>query len=170
MSAPALTNWLAGLSAFTADWANGLQQTCDTLAQVRSFTGGAGSQLYVRSTDGSVAGGPGVFYWNVTSTATDDSGLTTIAPSGQTLGGRWLRSNLLISPVLNASFPTAPVGSLIVNSGGSPVVWSTLAPGFAGSVLTSNGPGLQPSYVAPGGIIYTAFTPTITAGTGTFTT
>lgn len=38
-------------------------------------------------------GGQGFFYWNPSSTAADDGGVTTVAPDGAGSQGRWIRLN-----------------------------------------------------------------------------
>ena len=50
MSAPALTQYVQGQGAVSADGLNTFLQTCDTIAQLRSFIGTAGIQVYVRGT------------------------------------------------------------------------------------------------------------------------
>jgi hypothetical protein len=143
MTAPSLTVFVNGVGAVNADNLNTFEQTCDNLAQARAYTGTQGSNLFTRNTDGSIAGGAGIFYWNLTSTATDDSGLTNIQPSGQAGAGRWLRINLNLNTLFFALFPSAAEGSIVyVSSSGSAL--AVLDPGTSGQTLHSGGAGAAP--------------------------
>ena len=165
MTAPALTVFYTGQGTVNGDQLNTFEQTCDTLAQVRSFSGIVGSSLFVRSTDGSVTGGAGTFYWNTTSVAADDSGLTTIQPTGSTSAGRWLRVNMSLATMFNANFSTPAVGSLFYQGLGQTL--ASLPPGSLGQVLTlaTSGASLVPAWAAS----VTGIT-SLTAGTGLSTT
>jgi len=109
MSAPQLTQYALGTAAVNADGLNTFEQGCDNFSQMRAFTGTAGMQLFARgqTSPGDQLGG--VFYWNATSTATDDN-LNVIQPSGNASAGRWIRINFTgggSGPV----GPTGPTGS-----------------------------------------------------------
>lgn len=90
MAPPQLTVQVQGQGVATADYLNGVNQTCDTPADLRVFTGITGMQVYMRGYVSPGDGGQGDFYWNSASTAADDGGVTTIAPAGSTQG-RWIR-------------------------------------------------------------------------------
>lgn len=91
MAPPALAVQQPGLGAVSADNLNTFEQTCDSLANLRAFTGISGIQVYMRGYVSPGDGGQGNFYWNATSIAADNGGVTTIAPTGQTGAGRWIR-------------------------------------------------------------------------------
>jgi hypothetical protein len=95
MSAPALTQFVNGQGVTSADMLNTFEQTCGTYAQLASFTGLPGMQVYMRGFTTPADGGQGAFYWNATSTATDDAGVTAISPVGNTAAGRWIRIETL---------------------------------------------------------------------------
>ena len=84
-----LTQFQSGIGVVTGDQLNTFEQTCDNVAQLRSFTGKSGMQVYVRGMLVPNDGFQGAFYWNATSTATDN-GITVIVPTG-TVTGAWLR-------------------------------------------------------------------------------
>ena len=134
MSAPVLSVYVTGSGVVNGDQLNTFEQTCDTLTQARAFTGTAGSEITIRSTDGSVSGGWGVFYWNATSTATDDSGLTTIQPSGASGAGRWLRLTGSIHTAAAytvAGLPATPATGMYayVTDGQAALAWGATALG-----------------------------------------
>lgn len=84
-----LTVSQAGIGVVTGDQLNSFEQTCDNIGQLRSFTGKSGMQVYCRGSLVPNDGFQGAFYWNATSTATDN-GITVIVPTG-TVTGAWLR-------------------------------------------------------------------------------
>lgn len=90
MSAPQLTVSIDGTGAINGDLLNTFAQTCDTAAELRSFVGIQGVQVYIRGTASAGDGGQGFFYWNTTGTAPDDNGVTTIVPYGSG-SGEWTR-------------------------------------------------------------------------------
>lgn len=90
MSAPQLTVSIQGVGVISADQANTYEQTCDSVAQLRSFTGITGIEVAIRGTTTPGDGGAGPFYWNSTSTAADDNGATTVRPNGVFVGA-WTR-------------------------------------------------------------------------------
>ena len=90
MSAPDLTIQTDGGSPVTGDQLNTYEQTCDNISQLRGFIGTQGIQVYVRGKTNPNDGGQGPFYWNATSTASDDNGATTVVPYGST-SGVWTR-------------------------------------------------------------------------------
>ena len=89
MTLPNLSVYSPGVGVYPADWANTVVQAGNCLvANLRAFTGIGGM---VVMTIGQSAPGDGngqVYYWNATSTATDND-LTVIVPNGVTQGA-WL--------------------------------------------------------------------------------
>jgi hypothetical protein len=98
MSAPQLTVSVDGQGTVSADQLNTLEQTCDTVAQLRSFVGIAGIQVFVRGITAPNDGGQGAFYWNAGGTAPDDNGATTVVPYGAG-SGEWTRLGPSIYPI-----------------------------------------------------------------------
>lgn len=93
MTAPFNTVYSDGGPPITGDGLNTFIQFCENVAAARGFIGTAGMAMYLAGTTGPGDGGQGVFYWNPTGTAADDSGITTIVPFGSTPGsGEWTRS------------------------------------------------------------------------------
>lgn len=90
MTAPALTVAVQGQGAASADQLNTYLQGCVNVAQLRTFPGAQGMTIYLQGYASPSDGGQGNFYWNTTSTAADDNGVTTVAPSSVPTG-RWLR-------------------------------------------------------------------------------
>lgn len=93
MSLPALMVQIQGQGTVSADNLNSFEQTCDDVDDLRAFTGIDGMQVFMRGYSVAGDGGQGVFYYDSTSTASDDSGVSVIAPYGSTTG-RWLRLDL----------------------------------------------------------------------------
>jgi len=90
MAAPALSAYVQGQAAVTADNLNSFEQTCNTVADLRAFVGLPGIQVYSRGLN-SVGDGYGCpYYWSAASSAADD-GINVIAPAGAGTTGRWLR-------------------------------------------------------------------------------
>lgn len=90
MAAPSNTTFVNGTSQVSADNLNTFIQCCATVTTARGFIGAEGMEMYLKGFTATNDGGQGLFYWNDSSTATDDAGLTTIEPSGATTG-RWIR-------------------------------------------------------------------------------
>lgn len=88
MAAPALTKYVQGVGEVTADGLNTFIQSCNTIAQLRTFTGAVGQTIGVLGSAATGDGGGGVYYWSATSTA-DDNGSTVIRPTGAAIGA-WL--------------------------------------------------------------------------------
>lgn len=89
-SPPAFTVWANGTGVFSDQWANGVVQGAGLLADARDFVGLNGMTIWLNGLASAGDGGQGCFYYNTSSTATDDGGVTTIQPQG-VLTGRWLR-------------------------------------------------------------------------------
>lgn len=84
--------YVAGGSGVSPDNLNTFQQTCDSMAILRSFVGITGVQVFVRGTAVPNDGGQGEFYWNAGGIAPDDNGITTVVPNGSTpTSGEWTR-------------------------------------------------------------------------------
>lgn len=87
MSSPTLTNYVSGQGQVSSDNLNTFFQTCTNMAQLRAFAGNNPAiTVYVRGTTTANDGGQGTFYWNASVTGTDDNGVTTIVPTGVTIG------------------------------------------------------------------------------------
>lgn len=88
MSAPAL--FVASTDApISPDQFNTYVQSCNTFDDLRAFVGTTGQEVISRGRSAVNDGYGGLFYWDGSSTGTDDN-LTIITPTGQTTG-RWLR-------------------------------------------------------------------------------
>lgn len=88
---PDLNVFTPGISVISADWLNTVIQGGGVfLANLRVFSGIDDQVVYMVGTLSADDGGQGMFVWNSTSIATDDSGLSTIRPYGCNQGA-WLR-------------------------------------------------------------------------------
>jgi len=88
MTAPALTQYIQGVTAVSADGLNTFAQTCDTASQLQAFVGTQGMQVFLRGLSAINDGGQGAFYWNANSSAND--GVNNIQPFGAA-AGTWTR-------------------------------------------------------------------------------
>lgn len=115
MGIPSLTAQAQGLGSVSADNLNTYVQECDTVLQLRAFTGLAGMKTLVGGAAALGDGGGGTFYWNPASTATDD-GINYIAAAGSSVG-RWVRFGLGLSlyPSVTSDIP------FIFTGGGAPI-------------------------------------------------
>lgn len=111
MSAPQLTAYQQGQGVVNSDGLNTFEQTCNTVSDLRAFTGLPGIQVAVRGISAAGDGQGGDFYWNATSTAADDN-RTVIRPSG-VLVGAWLRLGFYV--------PDAATGTVYVEQYGAEV-------------------------------------------------
>jgi hypothetical protein len=84
-------------------------------------------------------GGQGTFYWNATSSATDDNGVTTVAPTGVT-SGRWIRLPQVLQVAFEYLGETPPTASAVIGA----CVFGTV------TIFPANFYGAQQSF---GGII-----------------
>jgi len=135
MAAPALQQYQQGQGSVSADNLNTFEQTCDTVAQLRGFTGAAGMQVYLRGLAAPDDGGQGPFYWNATSTTTDD-GVNVIAPGGAsaTTAGRWIRMPAALAMKATvATLPNPPYAGMYayVTDGQPALTWGATATGGA---------------------------------------
>ena len=115
MTAPALSAQIQGLGVVTADQYNTFLQGCDTVAQLRAFTGLPGMEVDIRGYATVGDGGAGRFYWSASSSANDDGGVTAIVPVSAS-GGAWLRfwNSANPTPIVRYSYQQAATGFTIV--------------------------------------------------------
>lgn len=129
VTAPANSSYANGISQVNADQLCTFTQWCVTASQLRAFSPNPAVPnllVYMEGYSAANDGGQGFFYWNTT-TGTDDSGLTTIVPSGST-AGCWTRlqnSSSSYNPqTVNGSANTAltavnVTNQVLVRTGGS---------------------------------------------------
>ena len=133
---PGLTVAANGQGVITDQWQNTAVQGGALLANLRAFVGISNMTVYMLGTTAPNDGGQGTFYWNATSIAADDGGVTTIQPNGL-LTGRWIRSTLAsATSEWNAGTVTA-VGANLSLSGGT-----LSATGTVGVATITAGAGL----------------------------
>lgn len=157
MSNPQLVNYVNGIGQVTSDGLNSFFQTCTNMAQLRGFAGNNPAiSVFVRGTATANDGGQGYFYWNSTITGTDDNGVTTVVPSGVTIGC-WIRQNigttLLATSNTSNTIGTGTKNFTITQSSSALVIGGFVAivsqanvtnymsgqiTGFSGGVLTVN--------------------------------
>lgn len=89
MSAPALTQYVQGVTTPSADNLNSMMQTCDTFADLRGLVGVPGMMVVSRGAFSIGDGLGGSFYWSAAGTGPDD-GINQIAPFGASVGV-WIR-------------------------------------------------------------------------------
>jgi hypothetical protein len=90
MAAPANSLAYAGLGVVPADLLNTYVQTVFNYAALRNFPALSNMCVCVLGTVAPNDGGQGHFYYNATSTATDNNS-TVIVPNGLAGNGAWLR-------------------------------------------------------------------------------
>lgn len=81
----------------TSDQFNTYVQSCNTFSDLRAFVGTTGQEVIARGRSAVNDGYGGLFYWDGSSTGTDDN-LNIITPTGQT-SGRWLRQGPYITGI-----------------------------------------------------------------------
>lgn len=143
MAAPALSAQIQGQGTVGADNFNTYEQTCDVFAELRAFVGLPGIQVFARGGEEIADGLQGAFYWNSTSTASDD-GVNFIKPpatGGAGTPGCWVRippalqaftvstlpSPLFVGQRETVTDAAAPSFLAVVAGGGStvcPVMWN----------------------------------------------
>lgn len=97
MTAPALKVYVNGQQiTVSGDNLNTFQQTCNSVDDMRGFIGTEGAQVYMRGYTSPNDGGQGPFYWNVSGTGPDDSGVTNIVPNGASVGC-WTRLDTVLT-------------------------------------------------------------------------
>jgi hypothetical protein len=91
MAAPYNQVYIQGQGNVSADGLNTFPQNVTNVATARTFSGAVGMQIILEGFNTPGDGGAGTFWWNSGAVpATDDSGVTTIVPSGNT-AGYWVR-------------------------------------------------------------------------------
>jgi hypothetical protein len=128
MAVPLLTVSYNGQGVVPGDLLNTFLQGAPNVTYLRSFTGLSNMNVFVQAYATPGDGGGGIFYWNATSTATDD-GMTVIAPNGLSVG-RWIRVGFLFS-----SLAQNPV---LFTASGS---YRPSTPAILGAFVETGGPG-----------------------------
>jgi hypothetical protein len=100
MAAPSLNVKIQGQGSVSADDLNTYTMSCDTLAQLRAFSGAPGIQVYARGTTAIGDGGQGFFAWIAGGTGVDNNS-TIIVPSGG--GGIWQRMSTDSGAIISAA-------------------------------------------------------------------
>lgn len=114
---PALSYWIQGRGAVGADSLNTWIQTGTNAAQLRGFPGLDNMVVYLQGITAPGDGNGGQFYWDGTSTASDNN-FSVIVPDG-VIEGAWLRLSQDASSSL-ATQPSYPDDASAA-SGGVPV-------------------------------------------------
>lgn len=128
MSAPALQQYIQGQGTVSADNLNTFEQTCDTVADLLSFTGVPGQQVYVRGRSAVADGGNGEYYWNAGLTPPGD-GFNAVIPAGSVQGG-WSRL-----PPSGPSLNEASATGVAAGATGAFFEITSVAAGTAGTYL-----------------------------------
>lgn len=110
MSAPVPSVYQNGVNQVSGDQFNSFIQWCVNAAQLRNITGLSGMTFYMQGFNSAFDGGQGLFYWNSSSTAADDNGVTTVVPNGS-LSGAWTR----VSSVSNSYLYIIPTTGFSVS-------------------------------------------------------
>jgi hypothetical protein len=121
--APQLTVYRDGVGNVDDGQLNTLFQTCDDVEDLRGFVGTTPMQVYMRGQTSVADGLQGIFYWNATSTAADDDGVTTIKPTGAGNMGCWSRlpnaaSEIAPNSILLSQIVAAPANTVVCNPTG----------------------------------------------------
>lgn len=138
MSVPSLTVYQNGTNQVNGDQLNTFTQSATTVANLRTFVGVKGMEVNLQGFTAINDGGQGQFYWNSTSTATDDAGVTTVVPNGVTQGA-WIRfgsgASTIVNKVTNSdgSLTISPNTGNVVASLGSYAANTALANATTGS-------------------------------------
>jgi hypothetical protein len=131
-----------GVGAVSDDELNTYVQVCNNLSAARAFIGVSNMTILLLGNTAPGDGGFGAFYWNGTSTNVDDGGLTTIRPTGTTVGA-WLRDNGTVGTIPIAT--TVTLGGVIIGAGLMITPGGTLsAPGLSRAILTETGSTSEP--------------------------
>lgn len=138
MSAPALQQYQNGINQVSGDNLNTFAQVATNAANLRSFVGTTGIQVYMQGFSSIGDGGQGFFYWNSAGTAPDDSGITTVVPNGAS-SGEWTRLSLDSGSLAAGSFTTITAsGALTFTTPSAGIVLKQGANGKYGT-FTVNG-------------------------------
>jgi len=150
-----------GVGAIAAGQLNAYEISCYNTGVLRTVVGQTGMTAFLQGTNVPNDGGQGNFYWDYTSTATDNNS-TVIRPYG-VIYGAWLKTLLPSYNVfttvetVNVINPSGTINNLVLDTAGDVTVGANLtiagaatangipvvaiAPGTSGNVLTSNGSG-----------------------------
>lgn len=90
MAAPQLTAYVQGQGSVSGDQLNSFGQTCDTAAQLRTFVGLPGINVWLTGINTANDGQAGWFRWT-TGTGFVDNNITVIVPSAAS-SGAWVRT------------------------------------------------------------------------------
>jgi hypothetical protein len=135
--APLLTVYANGQGTVSAGDLLTFEQTCDTLAQLRAFTGVTGLQVFLRGYTAPGDGGQGPFYWSATATG-PDNGTTIIVPTGAIVGA-WLRIPVVAMRTVGLPF--------CADGGGSVIPTGVMRYGYIPFAFTITGWALQAEVV-----------------------
>ena len=116
MGVPTLALYIQGQGSVSGDALDTFVQGALNVSQLRSFSGVSNMAIFMQGYVSNGDGGQGFFYWNATSTGTDDGGVTVIAPAG-TATGRWLRLGYLAAASSALLFAPYTVANLPVGGG-----------------------------------------------------
>lgn len=182
MSPPQLTISQQGTGIVSADLLNTYEQTCDTFADLRNFTGVSGMQVYARGGAAIADGLQGVFYWNASVSNPVDNNATIIVPNGS-VQGAWLIDPLPSPTATNlggVKSAVAPSGQFMtgIDTSGNPTFVSSTGAGVVQGPATTV-VGFIPRWgnttgtLLTAGAAATASAPQVTiylSGSGTYTT
>lgn len=113
---------IAGLGAISADNCNTFLQVIANFAQLRTFTGLNDMAVYVLGGASEGDGLQGNFWFNTTSTATDN-GSSVIVPNGA-IQGAWLRLPVTVASITSVRY-TGNVSSDTAQASDSLIVWNS---------------------------------------------
>ena len=148
-----------GVGVVSAGQLNAYAFSCYNTGVLRTIVGQTGMTVFLQGINTPNDGGQGNFYWDYTSTATDNNS-TVIRPYG-VIYGAWLKTLLpgynvfTTVETVNVINPSGTINNLVLDTAGDVTVGADLtitgtatangvpvvavAPGTSGNVLTSNG-------------------------------
>ncbi len=135
MSIPALTTYQNAVGQVSGDQLNTMVQSANNVAALRTITGLTNMEIALQGFTVASDGGQGFFYWNPTSTAPDDNGVTTVVPNG-VAAGAWSRLGATGTPTVVNSVTNLD-GSLTISPTTGNVV-ASLGSYNANTVLSNN--------------------------------
>lgn len=145
MSIPSLSIQSQGLNQVSADNYNTYLQGCNVVTDLRNFVGVTGIKVFMAGYTAIGDGGEGIFYWNASGSAPDDSGVTTIVPNGaaagewsRLTGGSTVASNSSIFPMGRLTLIT---GTPVMNSDQTAKTNIYYTPYIGSLIPISNGVG-----------------------------
>jgi hypothetical protein len=143
---PNLTVSSNGIGVVPDALLNTFVQGSAVLANLRSFVGLSNMNVWMVGFETPNDGGQGVFYFNSSSTATDDGGVTIIQPNGLTTG-RWLRQSAAVSGTLLGIQVLTGSGNFVPVPGTNKVILVGVGGGGGGG----GGPVSNSGFSAAGG-------------------